>query len=115
MTIDFRKMFRVPAQVRQSIKFSLAVREEYRIQWDRFFMETPEFDQVSFSANKVLARTDDEPEQENIYIGETPSLDDMLSQIESIEASVKPSEEEEDEEEQESGTSGFALLRRSGK
>ena len=36
----------MPATVRASIKFSLSVREEYRVQWDRFFVETPTFEQV---------------------------------------------------------------------
>ena len=46
MSIDFRKMLKVPMQVRQSVKFSLHVREEYRVQWDRFFSETPTYEEI---------------------------------------------------------------------
>lgn len=55
MSVNFRQMLRVPLMVRQSVKFSLLVREEYRVQWDRFFAETPTLEQVSFSTPREPA------------------------------------------------------------
>jgi hypothetical protein len=80
MSVDFRRMFKVPMEIRQAVKFSLRVREEYRIQWDRFFMETPEFEVVQFARGIVLSgvysdndkvTTVDEGEDVNEYSGAT--------------------------------------------
>lgn len=121
MSVDFRKMFKVPAQIRQSIKFSLSVREEYRIQWDRFFLETPEYDQVQFSLSQLstapAAPASEEDAYDNITFvgGEAPSLDDIMSQLNSMTAS--PSSEVAVEEEEgvpatTKAPSGFDMLRR---
>lgn len=39
-SIDFRKTIRVPAEMRASIEFSLSIREEYELPWDRFLKES---------------------------------------------------------------------------
>lgn len=48
MTMNFRRIPQVKAELRQSVKFSLRIREEYKMHWDRFFAEAPRLDQVSF-------------------------------------------------------------------
>lgn len=127
MSIDFRRMFKVPVQVRQSIKFSLSVREEYRVQWDRFFLETPEFAQISLrmvrTQGPMEARERGEiqlPEEEDIneivYTGDVAyNMDDLLAQMNEWEEAEKevdgaeaPSAEKEVEE---TPKSGFAMLR----
>lgn len=121
MSVDFRKMFKVPAQVRQSIKFSLSVREEYRIQWDRFFQETPTFEQVSYSAlttapgsmAETSSVTTDDGE-EIVFTGDDYDPDDILAQL--MAADEAPPAEPEptgnnEEEEKPKVKSGFDRIR----
>ena len=65
-SIDFRKMLKVPMQIRQSVKFSLHVREEYRVQWDRFFTETPTYEEVDFAHNRYDRDFDEEDYQDTV-------------------------------------------------
>lgn len=125
MTVDFRKMFKVPAAVRSSIKFSLSVREEYRVQWDRFFMETPTLDQMSYSHQATTTSTheemgdvteDDEEDLEVTYVGGDYSMDDIMSMLGDAEegASSVIAEETQEEHEEEAKPkvkSGFDMLR----
>lgn len=124
MTVDFRKMFKVPAAVRQSIKFSLSVREEYRVQWDRFFLETPTLEQVSFvpapvaSASPSVIQDDDGELAEVVYTGDSYSTDDLLAQLErdmagANDSVISDAEDRLDEEEEAvpRAKSGFAMLR----
>lgn len=131
MTVSFRNMFKVPAAVRQSIKFSLTVREEYRIQWDRFFLETPTLEQVSFvpvpvserpaaSATSQVVLDDDDGElQEVTFVGDgSYDMDDLLGQLDQASAGSGSSggdsrdeDEDEDEPEVPKGKSGFDMLR----
>lgn len=76
MSVDFHRMLRVPSTVRQSIKFSLSVREEYKIQWDRFFAETPTLDEVSYSKRAV--RVDATPIPAERPRATAPSVDDDI-------------------------------------
>lgn len=121
MTVDFRKMFKVPASVRQSIKFSLNVREEYKVQWDRFFLETPTLDQVSYSRDTGVGTSavgepaymrEDSEEEEVTYTGANYSMEDLLSRLDASPASDEgPEANEEQAEEVSTVKSGFALLR----
>lgn len=130
MTVDFRKMFKVPASVRSSIKFSLSVREEYRVQWDRFFMETPTFDQVSYSnahtsvkhqePEETVAVLDDDGELEEVtFTGGDYSMDDLMSMLDAVPegegisstAGNDDTQEEEQEEDRPKAKSGFSMLR----
>lgn len=126
MSVDFRKMFRVPAEVRRSIKFSLNVKEEYRIQWDRFFLETPEFDQVNFSRTTAPAAeqytapstaTEDEDGSSYEFVGGELDMDALLADMESSLSSgtnsggAGGSEKEGDAPAPTGAQSGFALLR----
>mgnify|MGYP001102516382 CR=1 FL=1 len=128
MTIDFRKMFKVPAAVRQSIKFSLSIREEYRVQWDRFFMETPTLEQVSFSSagggkSSTTGGDEDEDTGDYTYTGEgSYSMDDLFARMDADMENASTgeegshyyeadAEEEEAEEEKPRSKSGFALLK----
>ena len=39
-SIDYSKLIRVPAEMRASVSFSLSIREEYELPWDRFLKES---------------------------------------------------------------------------
>lgn len=125
MTVDFRKMFKVPAAVRQSIKFSLSVREEYRVQWDRFFLETPTLEQVSFSVTSTepraaaYAESKEEVEEEEdlgevTFVGDGAySMDDLMAQLEASSVSdvAESSDGTYEDENKPKTKSGFAMLR----
>lgn len=126
MTVDFRKMFKVPAAVRSSIKFSLSVREEYRVQWDRFFMETPTLEQVyaaqvpapsaprPLTPEESVAIVEEDGEAVEVtYTGEGYSMDDLLNQLDAAEESTEEEETEQEEQEEvrPKAKSGFAMLR----
>lgn len=124
MSVDFRKMFKVPASVRASIKFSLSVREEYRVQWDRFFMETPTLEQVQHptvisapaSVTTAINETaDSEEEEEYIFTGGDVSEEELLAAMMGVgyvdTSATSADEEEEEEEEPEKAPSGFAMLK----
>lgn len=125
MTVDFRKMFKVPAAVRSSIKFSLSVREEYRVQWDRFLMETPTLEQVYSAQTPVpsvsrpltqdesVAIVEEDGEAVEVtYTGESYDMDDLMSMLDAAEEEAEADEElEEEEEVKPKAKSGFAMLR----
>lgn len=129
MTVDFRRMFKVPATIRASIKFSLHVREEYQVQWDRFFMETPTLEQVSFSpasasasapasSNPFAAKESpgvaeiDGEMMEVTFTGEDYTMDDIMAHLKARESEEdEPEDVEREEEEQPKAKSGFSLLR----
>lgn len=122
MSLDFRRLFKVPAEVRASIKFSLSVREEYKVQWDRFFQETPTLDQVSFSsaASHVAAAADapitvtsedDDDDFDPDAIMAAMRERDAAIMGGSYSAPVAEQEEDEPEEEEEKPVSGFSILK----
>lgn len=125
MTVDFRKMFKVPAAVRSSIKFSLSVREEYRVQWDRFFLETPTLEQVysaqppvpavsrPLTPDESVAIVEEDGEAVEVtYTGESYDMDDLMSRLDAISGESEEDEEPEEEEEvKPKAKSGFAMLR----
>ena len=125
MTVDFRKMFKVPAAVRSSIKFSLSVREEYRVQWDRFFMETPTLEQVysaqppapsvsrPLTQDESVAIVEEDGEAVEVtYTGESYDMDDLMSLLDAAEEEAEADAEPEEEEEvKPKAKSGFAMLR----
>lgn len=119
MTVDFRKMFRVPAAVRASIKFSLSVREEYKVQWDRFFMETPTLEQVTSVPSAVTTTVSSNGDTFEL-VGEADSPEDILADLfadwdtPSTEAAPEANDVEEEEvveEEEPKAKSGFAMLK----
>lgn len=113
MSIDFRRILKVPTAVRQSVRFSLSVREEYRIQWDRFFSETPTLEDVSFGrrtdtpAPPAAPAPPPDPEQQQAL----NELDALLSGIGSSTGEEEEEEPEEEEEQEPKPRSGFDLLR----
>ena len=131
MSVDFRKMFKVPATVRASIKFSLSVREEYRVQWDRFFVETPTFEQVySGEAHTVrsapigsaedsvgIIEEDGEAVEVN-YTGGAYDMEDLMNMLDAASEAAEEEDElggssatEEVVEERPKVKSGFAMLK----
>ena len=93
MSLSFRRMMKVPAEIRRSVRFSLSVREEYRIQWDRFFLETPTYEQVSFSENATGARN-----CESTASGQIVEVDDEDFDIEPIDFGAIFSDEDADDD-----------------
>lgn len=45
---NFRNMLKFPKDVRSSISFSLTIKEEYELSWDRFFQESIPYDEDMF-------------------------------------------------------------------
>lgn len=119
MSINFSKLFRVPADVRSSIKFSLSVREEYKVQWDRFFMETPLLEQVSFSSTDIsMPVTADIAEEtaEDVYdsllnmeVGDIFD-EEGEEEVDSPDTEEETAEVEKKEEEAEKPKTGFGML-----
>lgn len=48
--INLRKMLKVPFEMRNTPSFSLSIRDEYQLAWDRFFMNTMPFDSIGMIA-----------------------------------------------------------------
>lgn len=48
--INLRKMLKVPFEMRNTPSFSLSIRDEYQLAWDRFFMNTMPFDSIGMVA-----------------------------------------------------------------
>lgn len=46
--IDLRKFVKLPKEVRASTSFSLSIKEEYQLAWDRFFQECIPYDEEMF-------------------------------------------------------------------
>lgn len=131
MSVDFRKMFKVPATVRASIKFSLSVREEYRVQWDRFFVETPTFEQVysgeahtvrsapiGSSEDSVGIIEEDGEAVEVSYTGGAYDMDDLMRMLDAASEAAEEEDEfggssttEEVVEDRPKVKSGFAMLK----
>lgn len=112
MTVDFRRLFKVQPAIRASVKFSLSVREEYRVQWDRFFLETPTLDQMSFTQAPAPASASTEVSDDDIYDTDY-GLGDVLSKWATNNEEEEKEEDEEEEavEEPPKAKSGFAMLR----
>lgn len=116
MQIDFRKMLKFPAELRSSIKFSLRIKEEYAVEWDRFFQETPTYESIysspkSVSLQEALA---DEEDSDTIYLDEITGdgFGDYSAFMPKEDQEEEEEEEEAEEEEAEATASGFDLLRR---
>jgi hypothetical protein len=45
MSVNMRRLLKVDSKLRQSIRFSLSIKNEYRLLWDRFFAEAQPFGQ----------------------------------------------------------------------
>lgn len=50
-SVNFRKLMQVPAEVRTNVEFSLSIREEYELPWDRFLKES-----IPWSSDLFVAR-----------------------------------------------------------
>lgn len=48
--INFRKWITIPREARSEFEFSLSIREEYQLAWDRFFKESIPFDSNFYHA-----------------------------------------------------------------
>lgn len=44
---SFREFLKVPKELRRNVRFSLSIREEYELGWDRFFQEAIPYDGLS--------------------------------------------------------------------
>lgn len=121
MQLNFNKLFRVPADVRSSIRFSLSVKEEYKVQWDRFFQETPLLEQVSYSSTNIsmpitadIAGEEDEEDKydqlQNLDFGSLFADSSDSSDGEDEEEAEEETSVEEEEEEAAKPKSGFGLL-----
>lgn len=127
MSLDFRRLFKVPPAVRSSIKFSLSVREEYKVQWDRFFQETPTLDQVSYSQHRevpvaapvstapvtVVSEDDDDDFDPEAIMAAMRERDAAFMEDSSPTTFTHTEEDTEEEEaaEEEKPVSGFSLLK----
>lgn len=69
MTINFRRMPKVPKEIRAALTFSASIKEEYRPSWDRFFLETPTYDAISTAEPKTV-RTSSTPRGVNTVVDE---------------------------------------------
>lgn len=96
MTMNFRRIPQVKAELRQSVKFSLRIREEYKMHWDRFFAEAPRLDQVSFGwggqAAPVSAPAYSQPAPVSSSYGQQKSTADMFAGIPDEPVATEPEE-----------------------
>lgn len=45
-SLNFRNLLKIEARIRASVRFSLSIKEEYQLPWDRFFQEALDYDNV---------------------------------------------------------------------
>lgn len=125
MQVNFRKMLKFPAELRSSVKFSLCIKDEYAIEWNRFFQETPTIEEV-YTPNVTHdeLKEDDSTgivrEGNTIYIDDDVDLDigdySAFMTEDDFDGGNEDGEEDEDDEEEEAEEtmgkkSGFSLLR----
>lgn len=130
MTLDFRKMLKVDRSIRASVSFSLHIREEYRVSWDRFFQENPEFgtiempmpapkyNQIETPTSTVVQDAETYEEEEVTVVGSEANIDwsfltEAVQDVVSVAASATVTEESGTNESNEGGTtiqSGFSAL-----
>lgn len=51
--INFRKLLQVPMEIRTTPKFSLSIKEEYQLAWDRFFQNALPYSEDMFFQNNA--------------------------------------------------------------
>lgn len=110
-SIDYSKYITVPAEMRASVSFSLSIREEYELPWDRFLKESIPWSEDFFTRRDAIPMsgtldTPDEVEEE----GELSNIgDDGIDYGDPITALLMgcsddifdmPTDEEEEEEEE---------------
>ena len=139
MSINLRRFPKVDKSIRASITFSLYIREEYRMHWDRFFQENLEFEQLQSGAavpapraythvptpTGHIAVNEETKEESNVtYVGGDFDLESLLGGIleEAIEHNADVEDDMSDDEDdepaptrkkaakQEKVKSGFDLL-----
>lgn len=121
MSVDFRKLLKVSSEIRHSVKFSLNVRQEYRTSWDRFFQETPTYEEVYQKppipgAQSEYRSNDNNDDIEYIITGTPPTQAELEAQLEAMFARPTLPESKEVSEKAQpnttsAATSGFTRLR----
>jgi hypothetical protein len=96
MCINFRKILKVDAKLRQSVRFSLSIKGEYQILWDRFFAEATEYGQTSYTRNYTQRSYSNRNEDSDTESSE----EDFLSKLSKISANFDISPNNEDEEDE---------------
>lgn len=105
--INLRKLLKIPYDMRNTPSFSLSIREEYELAWDRFFKTTmPYGAEVSYvqtqyapmngTATATVEEEYDEEEYDDPYDSDDP--DALLAALDADFAAIDAKSEEEKEE-----------------
>jgi hypothetical protein len=95
-SVDFRRMLKIPRETRAGIKFSLSVKEEYEVMWDRFLLESSEHEYVA-SSRQISA-----PISQELSVNNAETEEDFLALFdEPLDFGLDFSEPEEVKQEEE--------------
>lgn len=85
-SIDFRKFVKAPKEIRSEVNFSLFIREEYKLSWERFFnlSTVNEVAEVSHLPNGLIEFEEDEEEdiQLDLFGGAEDEVEEVIEEIE---------------------------------
>lgn len=77
--INFREFLRIPKAVRAGITFSLSIREEYEVSWDRFFQEAVPLGYIPQNATQVRIPTAPVIPKENLSLEDAETEADFIA------------------------------------
>lgn len=104
--VNFRQFLKIPKETRASVSFSLSIREEYEVSWDRFFQEALPYGaqipvRTNYTVPKVTLDTAETDEDflalldEDLEIDLTTSPDDIQEPEEEPQERKAPLQTEE--------------------
>ena len=100
--LNFREFLKIPKEARAGVSFSLSIREEYEVSWDRFFQEAIPYSSIStnnvthYQPQKSVATT---TSGEELTLENAETEEDFLALLDEDFEIELPSMDDEDEEE----------------
>lgn len=107
--LNFREFLRIPREARAGVSFSLSVREEYELSWDRFFQEAIPYSALSsYTPSSVITQpviqqsTTSESTESGVTLETAETEEDFLALLdEDFDIDLSSPDEEEESEEME--------------
>jgi hypothetical protein len=98
MCVNFRMLFKVDTRLRQSVRFSISIRNEYEMLWDRFFAESKVFGESGVyqkARSPVKAAEQAEPEDTGDFWSMMNNITLDNDEVEKKMAEIKEQQEKE--------------------
>lgn len=80
--LNLRKMLKVPFEMRNTPKFSLSIKEEYQVAWDRFFQTAMPYSMDMWHPQSISPMNG--VQTETIPTGEAKSEEEVMEELESV-------------------------------